>query len=723
MAQTLASSGANSLVEGTIVNRNLSAVTVRLERSPSDLLAYSDGYSATPNADGSFHFHDIAPGAYRLTAVAKLSMFGEYGSHSPETPGKILQVKAGDHLRGLSLELFPAPETICGHVVDENGRPLEIDVEEYSISDGFSDSIVRRQARVELPTRRTDSNGYFSFPIPGDQLGGDPDGFFIRAGGVWYPSTEHFSKAVPLAPSSQSASGCQANIQIRHSECTGRVLGKYQSTDKQSVGEYDAPLYGVQPSGALFLMDAHPASREDGVEFDDICQGSYAIVVRPSLSGYRRSYMSPVFQLNGPVTAVALAEATTQEIAKIGTAGGSKPQLVRLSGNLRFEGLTQRQACPAHFWHQIELYMGRSMDKDYAPAYITSLDAQGNFVFKQIRFGHYRMVFDESMHGTTYIKSFTINGTSADPSYFAVLRGGPTNVEAIFSNDPENAAGHLRADYDASLHFLPEGTHPAASVSGRVTGNGAPGAVVQLTAIAYNSARSSVYQTVAAENGSFHFDSVDPGIYRLFTEGGESLYSAYGAKGPGLEGLPIVLSGGQHLKGISLAAYANVPLFGPVSNGQSAHLVIHMATDGASGKLTVGLSEFANDPYVDQCQNLGVIPMLVMIPDPLPADNSGILFGYSSTNRDNRLTGEAGFTAVPPGHYRILSVELMERRSGGNLILGDEVLPNSHSALVRLAMFGRPVEVSSKQYFDWVAPLVTEKLMRLKAEMGLPAAH
>jgi len=65
----------------------------------------------------------------------------------------------------------------------------------------------------------------------------------------------------------------------------------------------------------------------------------------------------------------------------------------------------------------------------------------------------------------------------------------------------------------------------------------------------------------------------------------------------------------------------------------------------------------------------------------------------------------------------------MERRSGGILIPIDEVLPKSHDALLKLAALGRPIEVSSNQHFDWVAPLVTEKLMQIKAEMGLLAAR
>jgi hypothetical protein len=156
---------------------------------------------------------------------------------------------------------------------------------------------------------------------------------------------------------------------------------------------------------------------------------------------------------------------------------------------------------------------------------------------------------------------------------------------------------------------------------------------------------------------------------------------------------------------------------------RTAHLIVQLAADGASGTLAVGPNPLPNDPYVDQCQNLGGVPILLMIPDPLPADNSGILARYSSSNGDGNPTGEAGFTAVPPGRYHILALELMERKSGGILISADEVLPTSHDALVKLAALGKPVEVGSMRRFAWVAPLLTEQMFRLKAELGLLATH
>jgi len=992
-------------------------------------MAYSDGYSAPVEADGSFHFHDIAPGTYRLTASAAIAMYGEYGSDSANQPGTILAVAPGAYLRKLTVELFPAPESICGRVVDTDGRPVETDVEEFAAEDSFPNGAYGRKVLVELPTKRTDSTGFFAFPKLRDRRA-----YFIRAGNVWYPSSEDFAQAIALTPSPTSVSGCQANMTISKSGCTGRLFGRFKSAPLCRGSGFEASLYAVNRSGALFLADYHPALLADGVEFEGVCDGSYAIVA--SQEGYCahqeqwQQFASPVFHVNGPTTTVTLSEATPEEIAKIGAIQESQSSPASLSGNLRFEGLTSNSACPRLPWHRVEL-----RNKKTNQGWAAQPDVQGNFSFSPLMPGNYQMVFNKTMHGAVYIKTFEVNGKSADPSQIAVLPGESTRIDFVLSNDPQSALGHMRGDYTAPLHFLPDGTHPPGTVSGTIVGETAGGAVVKLMPTRYNSVQMLDYRTVASENGAFHFDSVFPGVYRLFAEGGKNQYSAYGAKGPGLEGMPVVLHAGENLKDISFAAYRKSSLCGKVldsngmprsgvevwvqgydtatnpkpsgyhawqrksytddrgrytfvevgpdpflwlwaeldgrrtylpsasntsqtqplrlgseesscvydihlpapeanryehgysvsgaidgkidpelghrfrveiasdnpdypspvepdevgnagefelhgvwpgvytlnlttecddatiscdpkyearyssgrhiripqgffhrilasqtitvtnadladltiklaslssldgevvidgksaegdgsmidlallertsmfevpssdprtetkldkkghfsfkylnardygfhlyhyftndyvktilldgkpldstrirlGSGQSAHLVVQVATDGAAGTIMPGLSQPPVDEFEDQCQFFSGRPMkILMIPDALPADDSGILIGNVQTNDENIKDGKLHFSAVPPGHYHILALDLLDR-IGGRLMGADDVLFENHDALMKLAAFGKPVEVKSKQDFEWVAPVVTEQMMRIKAEMGLTA--
>jgi hypothetical protein len=554
VAQTPTSVPAAASVEGVIVNKNLAAVTVLLESTPMNPLAFFDGYSAPVESDGRFHFDDVAPGAYRLVAKAKPSMFGEYGSHPPDKPGEILQVKAGDRLRGLSLELFSDPNTICGHVVDANGKPLDVSVEEYSSYEGSEG----RRANLEQPIRRADSNGYFNLPGHSNDYK-----LFVRADGIWYPSTENFAQAVPLQPFPQSVSGCRADIRIQHADCTRHVVGKFQSPLTHPINEYKAFLFATHPSGTQFLTDAHPLNRPDGVDFEGVCDGSYVVVVEHGPYGDRQYSASPVFQLAGPSATVTLAALTQDELAHIAKSKDSASETASMTGTLRLEGLKWSQVCSEGVSRQAEL-----IREDDNEGVFASIDAQGTFIANKLKPGVYRLTFGETTHGAAYIKSFIIDGQSSDPAHFIIKPGEEARVEAVFSNDPRGALGHLRADYTAEPHYLPNGTHPAASISGKVTGAEIKDVTVKLNSLRFNSARSSLYQTVTSSSGAFQFDSVDPGIYELSTKGQSYQFSAYEAKGPGLEGMPIVLSAGQHLDGVTLQTFPKSSLCGRVFDSE-----------------------------------------------------------------------------------------------------------------------------------------------------------
>ena len=1020
----LAQASDGAVVEGRIVNKDISGAIVRLQKEPVDPLAYIDGYSAVVEADGSFRFHDIAPGAYRLTGEAKEWNYGEYGSNSPGQPGKILRVEAGAYLRSLELVLFPAPETICGYVVDSTGKPLQVNVEEYSVTQ--QDGVQRLYPK--LPTRHTDSNGYFSFPKV--ERG---RGYFIRAGGVWYPSTRDFAQAVQLIPASLSASGCQANIRIANESCTGRVTAKSASTLQCPVSEYEVSLYGVNPSGALFLADKTPSGLAEGAEFEGVCSGSYVVVAKQK--GYCKGQehwqqlASPVFQLSGPTATVALNEAEDRNVNRDGEPADPVPPRSSLTGALRFEGLTENEACPTHSYQRVQL-----ISKEYAAVSNTRIGPQGSFAFDKLQPESYQLSFLATMHGAMYLKSFQVNGRDADPMRINLLPGQAVHVDAVFGSDPEGAAGHPHADSAAPLHFLPDGMHPAASVSGRVTGGAAKDLSVMLSSIRYNSATSAEYWTTAAEDGSFHFDKVDPGLYRLYAVGGAYQHSTFKAKAPGLEGVPVVLTAGQHLDNLSIKLFRKVSLCGRVldaggsprsgiqvkaqayvhpargnsnatlfwngtavtdsqgryriedivlmkdlwlwaeSNGkktyypsasdpsqtqpiqlggrnsactydirlhspikemtekgygvtgtivgqidpalghrfrvvigdparqnswlpapgeieadgrfelhgvwpgrytlnlitecddariscdpkydaqyahtalpedffhrilasrqitvtnadisglkialtplsklkgqilidgraksgnlsnfspvllertarfevpsreamtevqiegqghfsfknlaardyafhlydlwknnyvklmllngkpvhgtrirlgagQTAHLSVHLASDGASGTVTPGPTQIPIDEYEDDCRNWGGRPLMVMmIPDVLPADNSGILVGGIQMNGQNVWDGVFHYNGVPPGRYHLLALDLLDHIQG-RLMGADDAVFENHDALVKLGALGKAVEVHSRQHFEWVAPVVTEQMMRLKAQLGLPESQ
>jgi hypothetical protein len=996
-------------VQGSILNKDV-AVTVRLEQVRSNPLGYSDGYTGIVSADGSFRFEDVAAGEYRLVAEAPAYLRAELGSSAPEQHGTILHIKSGEHRNGLALTLMPDPPTICGHVADADGRPLQVVVEVFGVTETGDGS----RTETRGPAKLTGKDGSFRFSNLWPQAK-----YFIRGNGVWYPSSEGYSAAHMVEPAPASRSGCAVDIQIPRRRCIGhRVHGIIQGKLAHSVLQYDVSLFETNPGGSLFLADSHPLYLSDNFDFDGVCPGRYVLLVQDHWGGNWQTFVSPVFSAGQADTTAALTEMTQPQLQKVGVIktmqkegqnlSGADENTASIQGDLRLNGLDWDQACPSHVGQQVTL-----MRDGETQAVFAVLDAKDHFSFRNLKPGTYRFGGGSFLHGAAYITTFLVDGKPTENLQISLLPEQTAQVEIAVSNDPVHGEGHLPAG-DSPPHFLPAGTHPLASLSGKVKGLSGSSDQVNLRAIRFNSGRSMSYETTTAPDGSFHFGAVDPGIYVLSTRGIDDQYSAFGAKGPGLEGVPITLAAGQHRDGITVSSfrksslcgrvldargrpqggwkvwtqgtsnpssnnsaqglkknavtdkkgYFHIPNVGPdsvllwtqrgdeimyypsaigvgaqridlgvadsncsyeirlkypttgndeptyhvrglvqaldtavgdrvyvrlspenprsvtpppvvsawrngyfdvsgvrpgsytltvastfakfegpmmcsgpmgtpcysnlehvlatqsisVDNadlndvrlkaqslahltgeilldgkaldssrlnkgnwiptlakqfrnqapvtaslsadehfsmdsldegeynffinyfwpeyyiqsislddklvegssfilrfGQSAHLIVKLATDGASGSLGSKPTNPPIDPYRDNCEYFdGGTTLRMLIPDPLPSDNSGILQGFYNA------VGEQHFQGVPPGHYRILAAEnfslsqRLARRAGGDLF-------GSHEFMTKLATFGQPVTITPKESFELTAPVVTESLQRLLADMGVPA--
>jgi hypothetical protein len=541
-------------VEGNIVNKSVSDVTVRLEAVRSSPLGASDGYTGTVAADGSFRFDDVAPGNYRLVAETPFFLRAQVGSHTPEKPGTVLQIKPGEHLKGLALSLVPDPPALCGRVTDADGRPLQLTVEAFGLletGDGL-------RASPQQPTKLTDLDGRFLFPNLWPQ-----GRYFLRANGVWYPSSESFSGARIIEPSPASRSGCAADIRIPRRRCHGnRIHGTIQGTLTHSVFQYDVSLFATNPSGALFLADSHPLYQADILDFEEVCAGGYVIIVEDHWGGNWESFASPVFEMKEANITVALLQATQPQIQKLGVTENDTSAPASVNGELRLDGLNWEQACPTHVGQQLGLLREGDRNSIFA-----ALDKEGRFTFENLKPGAYTLNPGSFLHGMVYLKSFLVDGKPAKNRQFSLLPGQSAKVEITMSSDPADAEGHLPAT-ESAPHYLPRGTHPAATLSGKVIGLVAGTAQVKLRAIRFNSGRSLVYETTTAADGLFRFNAVDPGIYVLSTSATDDQYSAYGAKAPSSEGMPITLAAGQHRDGMTLRSYRKSTLCGRVLDAQ-----------------------------------------------------------------------------------------------------------------------------------------------------------
>lgn len=573
-AQSHEEPSAMATVEGVLATTELPDVTVRLERVPADPLARLDGYLATVESDGRFHFEDVAPGNYRLTADTSSRLHGEFGSSAPGIPGVVLELKAGEDRKDLTFDLFPNVVGVCGRVLDAGGKPLRADVEIYQPQ--FTGDGMRLRPLNGQPVVLTNPDGYF---LLSNGPTADPNDrhseIFLRANGVWYPSTESFAGATAISASAISQSGCNAIIQMPRTRCTShRLIGSLEGKLAAPPTAYEVSLYEVNPANILFQKEMQTSIYNTGkIEFDDACDGTYAIVAwnHDSWTWTKDEpayYASKLVHVDGKDVNVSVAGVDQQSVWNLThqqdiwnrNAEKIPPQEpAEVSGSLALvDGLTWEKACPANISHQLTL----EHDNGLQPV-SDLLDKNGSFSFNKLEPGTYTLNLGMYAHGAAYVKSVLLNGQALPTLHFTLAEGEVAEMKVELSDDPAGAAGKPRAG-NTEPHYLLAGAHPAASIAGHVAGPDAAGAKLTLTALRAGPSQAWKYEAVAESDGSFRLDGVTPGIYKLSTEGEHHQYSEFGANGPGLEGSAVVLSAGQQLAGLDLKTYAKTAICGRV---------------------------------------------------------------------------------------------------------------------------------------------------------------
>jgi hypothetical protein len=220
---------------------------------------------------------------------------------------------------------------------------------------------------------------------------------------------------------------------------------------------------------------------------------------------------------------------------------------------VKLGGIAAAAACPTQ--EKTHLRIQKEDDGQFQNI---ELGADGKFSFAHVPLGTYTVRFYPVLRGSVYVKSMLLDGYAVDGRRITISSATAHALELILSGDTVQASGHITPDEPLERYRAP-GTHPKASVSGKVTYALADSPWVKLWAVRFNSDRSYEYSTKPGPDGSFHFENVDPGIYFLVAQGPGYTLSEYGASHPGLEGKAITLSAGQRLRGLALAAAPRSP--------------------------------------------------------------------------------------------------------------------------------------------------------------------
>jgi hypothetical protein len=150
--------------------------------------------------------------------------------------------------------------------------------------------------------------------------------------------------------------------------------------------------------------------------------------------------------------------------------------------------------------------------------------------------------------------------------------------------------------------------------------------------------------------------------------------------------------------------------------GQTAHLVIEVATRMAAGTVHAVPTLPPADLYKDLCGTSfsGSWGGIFLIPDPLPPDSTETLYA-----------NDGQFIRVPPGRYRVVAAENMDLSDLGGPF-GIRIYPNfvlNHQFVSRLAAIGKTIDFAPGPRFDLEVPLATEQVQQILADLGIPITH
>lgn len=229
-------------------------------------LVFPNGTPETTDDAGRFVFENLTPGSFTISAERTGFLTQRYGTQAPNNPGTVLDLKEGDKLSGLTIQMTPHA-VIAGRVVDQDGDPVAsvfVRAQRYIYQGG------QRQLAIEGTGGTTDDQGNY-------RISGLPPGrYYVMAERPSFPPTT-LATYFPSALDMQSA----APLDVRPgTEQTGTMIRMRRekvftirgvvidgSTGQPSGG---ASVYAVQPETQVSVS----ASRNES---------SMVLIARPSM--------------------------------------------------------------------------------------------------------------------------------------------------------------------------------------------------------------------------------------------------------------------------------------------------------------------------------------------------------------------------------------------------------------------------------------------------------
>lgn len=410
-------------IEGTAIDsvtrQPLAGVHIMMRGMPEDGLPSRDtaAYGAISRQDGHFSIANVNPGIYFLMA-----QHNGYLHMPPKAPGgrddDSVTLKPGDQIKDFIVQMTPHA-VIVGHVLDENGDPLQhVDVRAQAAGSAAPSQMMEMNGR-------TDDRGQFRIVLaPGkyyleamlDRMGliqGMMGGPEIRSDGqvppvygpTFYPGVAGKDRAIPveLAPG-QSVTGIDIRLaQKRSFSISGTVTGIPASSVPGPPAFVNVASSG---EGAGPFMPPAFTGPDGKFSVSGLTPGSYRLMARfQSMNG--ADLQSPAVDVHvesGDETGVILALAPGDSV----------------SGTLEIEGDTAKSARAEKLTVRLETDSQRgNSDGRSKPA---DVGDNGAFRVEQIFPGKFR-VRVAPMPENAYIKSVKLGGIEAPDGLLDLSRG------------------------------------------------------------------------------------------------------------------------------------------------------------------------------------------------------------------------------------------------------------------------------------------------------------
>ncbi len=508
-------------------------VIVYLQPVDDDPTRYYDGYQVAAEKDGSFSFDEIKPGTYRLRAEAL-----GFISTPASGDGTEITLRAHEKRKGVTISMIRR-SAVCGRVI-ENGsprlRPTWVNAYRYDPEFGTL-------SNTFLPS--TEPDGGYRFADL------DPGTYYLQGYTTWYPGSFSFNNAKPVIVGPDPApTKCLLDIPLQY---TGghatRVTGKIPVSPMDDKTQYRVNFLERNVSGGsvatVIAMNFNNSYRAGDSFSGTVCSGDYDVVLTDEQGIGRSGH--PLGEVHPHKVVFDTQTVHIGQTEIDGLVLTPRP-MASIKGEVHFEEITRYASCPGLGGQHVDIL--REGDGQFQSA---KLDDKNRLEFHNVAPGDYTIYVGPFLREAVYVKSIMVDGRAVEGRRFSIARPEPVTLEITLSGDLAHAAGHISPDLRREKRWEVAWTRPKGSVSGKVQGDVEGGYKVKLRSARFNSNASGEYTTHTAPDGTFRFDTVDPGIYILQAESGSSLTYQHGSHDAGQSGTPIVVGRGARVKDLKMS--------------------------------------------------------------------------------------------------------------------------------------------------------------------------